>query len=317
MLKGFQIATYNVDLGTIKQSIRVVAGMGGNCVRYQMVAPDPRYLGEWPYQADGIRPEDDFRHWDFAKYEAWWWKQIANVRECLEMIIAERLPVQLVIDCHSPYKGAWGDLIGGKEIHLITLDDDIRRKWEALWLATVKHFIFRGLTPAIAGYDLCNEPAAKKERDWQRIAIKLAKKIRQLERYCHEKPAWIFITSTGGHPHRFKEMRRIGVKKVAVQAHFYYSGFLSKLSLKRKLRAALRYARKHDMPLYLGEIGCNRQHNGDEYCAEFFKKLLPILHDNKNVNRQGGGYTIHALNENEIFNYSGTKAMEVIKGWMQ
>jgi len=309
MFKGFQIATKDVDLGSIKNFLRETAALGCNAIRYQIVAPDPRYMGPLVKQIN-------YNYWSFGEYENWWWSQIKNIRDCCDVILNENLNIQIIVDCHSPYGGT--TLEDGKTKHLIALSaendrgDRYRRGWESFWLEAIKTLHFY---PCIAGYDLCNEPAAETE-DWLYAATRLAKKIRQLERNENAECKWIFVSTPSGRIEKFREMKKIPVKKISYQAHVYHSGPINERKMKRKLVPAFRFARRENVPLYFGEIGSDRK-NGDKYVTDFFQTILPILHENKNCNHRGGGYTIHAWKESNRFDYEGTQAMEVIKAWVK
>lgn len=317
MFKGYQIATridaqLVVPLEVIKDSIREAASYGSNCIRYQMVAPDPRWLGAMPSYLD-------FRQWNFTQYESWWWGEISNIRECCKMIIAEQLDMKIIIDCHSAYKGVVYDEEKKNTIQQFLLDDDYRRVWEGLWLQSIRHLYTAGCMKAIAGYGLCNEPAAFKQRQWIKAAKKLTKKIRQFEKYLHAPRKWIFISTGDGSVHRLKYLRPIRGFRIAIEVHLYCNGDKQEMRrcVNKKMRYIKRYGRKTNTPIFLGEIGASRFNSDDGAVAEFFGTILPALAKAKPTSRKGGGATIHALNESPQWDYRSSTAMGEIKEWLK
>lgn len=318
MFKGFQIATRidaqtEVPLPVILDSIREAHSLGSNCVRYQMVAPDPRWLGELPYELD-------FRWWGLNQYEQWWKEQIHNIHVSAAMILSEHLNMQIIVDCHSAYGGVVDDQIGDGESQQFLLDDHYRRHWQRLWIDEGITVLNRsGVIDAIAGYGLCNEPAAHKQRDWIKQAIRLKRMIRGYEKKEGFKRRWLFISTLAGVAHRFKNLRPIRGKMIATEAHIYCSADQAKMRLcvRRKLKEAREYCKKYGKPIFFGEIGASRFQNTEGAVAEFFGSILPILDKNKCFSAAGGGATAHALNEAPQWDYRNTKAMTIIKEWMR
>ncbi|NNE32101.1 MAG: cellulase family glycosylhydrolase [Winogradskyella sp.] len=282
---GFQIGTYGVDFGTIQNGVRETAAMGGNLVRYQILAPDPRYVLASDY-------DDDFRNWSFEYYKAWWDDQINKIVRLCNMIVHEKLKVKIVVDCHSPFGGAVN--YRGRVTHKICFDEQTRRRWELCWLDS----IYALNRPEIACFDLCNEPAGA-NMAWHRAASKLARKIRKLTK----KP--ISISTTNGHID-FKNFHPLEVSNIWYQVHFYSHSHLTQKAIKRSLRSARIWSIKHKKRIYVGEVGCNTQYHDPR---KFFSLALPIL------NKYKWHWTIHAMNENPIFDYRKS-AFDVIEGYL-
>lgn len=318
MWKGFQIATRidantEVPLPVVQDSIREAVNLGANCVRYQMVAPDPRWLGEVPYELD-------FRYWPLEKYVEWWKQQIHNIHVCAAMILSERLPIKIIVDCHSAYGGVLHGEDGSGASQAFLLDDHCRRWWQKLWIEEgVDALNMSGVIDAIAGYGLCNEPAAHKQRHWVAAAKRLTKMIRNRERDVSFPSRWIYVSTQGGVAHRFDRLRPIRGKMLATEAHVYCSADEAKMRLcvRRKLKAARDYCKKHGKPILLGEIGSSRFQNSEGAVAEFFGSILPMIERSKCMGASGGGGIVHSLNESAQWDYRTSPAINAIKEWMR
>ena len=316
--KGWQIATRIdaetvVPLDVIKDSIKeAYYDYGANVVRYQMIAPDPRWLGP-------IDAALDFRQWSFETYSHWWWSEIANIKACCEMIRKEKMDIQILVDCHSAFKGVVADADGRNSVQQILLDDSYRQKFEYLWLKTVEDLFYDNSLRQIAGYGLCNEPAGS-QLSWIRLAKKLTKKIRQQEKKLRAPRRWIFISTTSGVVHRLARLRLLKGAKVAVEVHLYCSGESKKLMrrcVKKKLRYVRQYSRRTGKPILIGEMGASRYNSGPDEIAEFWGTILPALERIPATKRGGGGGIIHALNEGAQWDVRATPSIDIIKEWMR
>lgn len=168
--------------------------------------------------------------------------------------------------------------------------------------------------PMIWGYDLLNEPDEKNYvytpnggLDWNRLAEKIARTIREVD---PNKP--IIVESVeGGGTFGFDLMQPINVPKIIYSFHFYspheythqgignrtgkirYPGKVSgkiynKAALEKELEPVIRFQKKYNVPIYVGEFGVVRwAENADQWLEDVISLF----------EKYGWDWTYHAFRE--------------------
>lgn len=281
--RGFQISVPD-ELGSIKNNIAEVYHIGGNLIRYQLTAP-----------------LDQYSAWTPAQYEEWFKRAKENLFLALQWS-QDRVNVKFVVDMHTPIGGHVP--VEGRSRHRLFFDPEIRQLFYAYWLELVE--VCQGFKN-IYGYDLLNEPRIRTAKRWFTIAEELGYLIRQVDQ---QRRVVIAITDN------WKDLLDCEIpdlKRSVYTFHFYKPadvtfqgitkeidpkayGEISNRYLRRKMFRYIRFARKHNARLYMGECGCSN-YVPEGVQSRYFRRVLRLCE------KYGIDYTLHAWNEHPVWNY--------------
>lgn len=317
-LRGFQIPTFNVDLGSIKLILRDLGHMGCTLARWQMVNPDLNL----PLKKEIIH-NGTFKNVK-AHYIDWYMWELSRIKEAAKELRETYPSMYLVVDNHSPIGGVKPGAIDNRDTHRIFLNESTRHHFNKLWIETVREL---GAEPSVLTWGLCNEPAAPQPKTWIRAARKVSKLIRNQEtrlgldhktisvaiprggignirhlRYWRKlQPLWgeihIYhpanLTFYGVNRHSKENMQRAGFNVMSGALEEYW-------------KPAARWREHTGGQIYVGEIGCS-VHASEVYQHAFWTRWLPLL------NRHEIPYTIHAFREHSAFSYEDQAIFRYIK----
>jgi hypothetical protein len=268
--KGFMLGTG--DIATIRADIARIADLGGTIVRF------PLYFSFEP------------------SLQVWF--------DRLEAAYAVSYPrsVILVIDIHHP---------SNLQSSTIPNVDDFVNKWSAI----AQRFANRGRI----WYDLCNEPQSRTPQNisWRDIAFRAAQAIRKYD--TQNKIVFAAPGTTTTPARSFAPLP--GITNQVLQFHFYNwgrlqggvtpaypSGNYTQATLRGYLEEVRDAGRRHNMPVYIGEVAINRDHPN----ASRFLRDFTSLCDEFGIH-----LTIHAYREAGIWDYEGTRTWCVLENWLR
>lgn len=272
--KGFMLATQ--DIGAIRADISRIADLGGNIVRF------PLYFNFEPSLAIWIDRLE-------AAYE-----------------VCSQRGVTLVIDNHHP--------TSSRPLGDSTIDDvdDFVNKWSII----AQRFSSRRRI----WYDLCNEPKKRTSQGvpWKDVALLAAQAIRRYD--SRHKIVYAAPGTTTRSASRFNPLP--GINRQVLEFHFYnwprlqfntQPGYPSrnytKENLTRLLQEVSDAGKRHNLPVYIGEVAINQAHPN----APRFLRDFTSLCDQFDIN-----LTIHAYREAPIWNYENNpRAWRTLTTWLQ
>lgn len=287
------------QIGISEQDVADFAKLGGNLLRIGFVK-QPLMKKSPPY---------DFDEEAFAK---------------LDQVLAwcERYSIKVVIDPHTT---------PGTGISTSTVADDPLWKdlryqdlLDRLWNRIANQY--HGRNSVVVGYDLLNEPAAKRlpfgdgAADYNQLVRRLIKTIRQ-----HDKDTPIIIEPPVGYTALGQWVNRLdGIdfldapqdQKVVYSPHMYEPGafthqgikdrkdnivypgvvgmsYWDKESLRKTLAPVFKWQRTHNVPIYIGEFSAVRSSgtSGEHYLSD----LISIFEE------YGWSWTYHAWREAPVW----------------
>jgi len=256
----------------------------GNLLRWQM---------NGPYEVDSVLMQ--------PAYESYLQKEFSYLDKGLPICKANG--IKAVIDMHQMANGAF---LGAAQ--------------QTLLIATWKRIAQRyGTNPAVAGYDLANEPDEGSWQPgamlWNELVDTLCRTIRSVDPNTPivVEPAW-------GSVDRFSQLRPVGsdrgwdLKNIVYSFHFYspyeltaqgeasdvpmgtvYPGTINGLNydkarLRQEMQPAVDFQKRYRVPMYIGEFSCIRwapQHSALNWLTD----VTSILES------QGWDWSYHAYRE--------------------
>jgi aryl-phospho-beta-D-glucosidase BglC (GH1 family) len=284
-----------------EEDFKRVADMGMNVIRFYM-----------NYKTF----EDDATPYSY-KDSGWHWLE-TNLQW------AKKHNIYLILNFHVPPGGFQSNGNGGA----LWNNRENQQRLKALWYNIAKRY---ATEPAIAGYDLVNEPVVTESiTQWQTLAQELADTIRKadtnhliiVERLNAINGDWRNINSDNNlflikddntmytfhfylpfkYTHQYASWAKMGEGgKYPDETVQEGGGYVrNKAYLEKELNSYLEFGRKNNVPLYLGEFGliyhCFKEGKGG---LEWTADMLDILKENK------VHFTYHVYHEDNFGLYYG------------
>jgi endoglucanase len=280
------LSTSSLELGLLKNN------WGVNAVRAQIILDDNMLRG---ISLSGLPPQHVVRQ---------------QIKTLLDAAQARGLGV--ILDLHRPEGGAEGH--DGKLWTQAVLQDRLVMLWKNLAPVFKDH-------PALIGYDLLNEPTPPDDfhkefrqirgtmQDWNVLAKRLVAAIREVD----TKIPLIVETTDWAKPFRFRQLDKIDDPYIVYSFHMYhpvelthqgvrqfgkvaalnypgtYAGTqVNKTQLAQHMHDALVFAKKHQVPIFVGEFGINHFAHADAR-GRYIKDLLDLF------NEAGWSWAFHAF----------------------
>ncbi|MCB9495442.1 MAG: cellulase family glycosylhydrolase [Fibrobacteria bacterium] len=157
--------------------------------------------------------DKDFSHTDLGMYRRWLSRKLDELERVLDD--ARRRQIGIIVDLHSPPGGASED--GTTRIFL-------ESKFQEAFLESWDSIVNRvGGSPALAGWDLVNEPNQNQPsptglKDWRELQIEVARRIRVSD----STTPILFEVAGNSHPEKFGLLRPVDLQGIVYEVHMYW-----------------------------------------------------------------------------------------------
>lgn len=292
---GFQINP-NDNFNTALAAVKKAVSLGGQLIRYQLVDPttyldikDPSYYGKRPLEQQ--KREAVNRHIILA--------------QICETIEREKIPVKIIVDCHSPVGGVYNSIFKVHK-HKAVFKKKWTKAWQELWLdcmSRVERF------NCILGYDLINEPACPLKR-WRKFTAQQVKYLREytdktfylniplgpIESFDSIVPVKDSNTTYSYHCYW-----PLGVSYYGVEPKYNLAKYeaqkardLNYQSIKRFYQPIINFSKKYNQKIFIGECGCSNK-GASQTKSQF------LCYHTQICIQQNWDITMHALSDHPIW----------------
>lgn len=239
------------------------------------------------------------------KYIAWLKSELDKMDKVVEL--CRKYNIKILIDLHSGPSMTQGELLSNILSWTHESQDTLTEVWQ-LMAARYKD------EPVIWGYDILNEPREDNyvytpdgPLDWNRLAERVVAAIRRID---PDKPV-IVEPAQWGSPAGLQVFQPLAFDNIIYSVHFYapsifthqgihgrqdgisYPGMIAgknwdKEELRKRLKPALDFQRKYNVPIYIGEFSVVRWADG---AAQWLDEVIDIFEE------YGWDWTYHAFRE--------------------
>lgn len=296
----------------------IFTGRGANGLRGAMVSPQTMKRADFDVLSRDwganlarwqlIRSRNDPK--DFPSYDRWLEERLEELDRGLAW--ATENGVNVVVDLHSPPGG--GDSVSGYQDASGGLFSSRQAQdhFVAVWQKIAARY--RG-NQTIWGFDLANEPidtdTAEDCLDWSGLALRAGKAIRAID----AERTLIVESPDVGSAQGMGWLRPLPLERVVYSFHMYQPGafthqgifspsapiafpgmidgtYWDRAALKRAMQAAIDFAQKYRVHIYVGEFGAIRWAPGAE---RYLGDLISIFEE------QGWDWSFHAFREGNVW----------------